>query len=85
MTGVRRIVPLTLGYVDLPGYVLEQGATADEVRAPIPGVLLDCDGGWLLLDTGFNTALVTDPALRRRFHGDPVMRPVIPGPGDAVT
>jgi len=49
---------------------------------PVPGVLLDCDGGVLLLDTGFNTALITDPALRRRFHGDPVMRPVIPGPGE---
>lgn len=78
------MVPLTLGYVDLPAYVLEQGAPADEIRAPIPGVLLECDGGWLLLDTGFNTALVTDPALRRRFHGDRALRPVIPGPGEPL-
>jgi glyoxylase-like metal-dependent hydrolase (beta-lactamase superfamily II) len=84
MTGVRRVVPLTLGLIDLPEYVLEQGAADDEVRVPVPGVLLDCDGGWLLLDTGFNTALITDPALRRRFHGDPVMRPVIPGPGEPL-
>jgi N-acyl homoserine lactone hydrolase len=84
MTGVQRIVPLTLGFIDLPAYVLEQGASDDEVRVPVPGVLLQCDGGWLLLDTGFNTALIADPALRRRFHADPAMRPVIPGPGEPL-
>ena len=50
----------------------------------MPGVLVQCDGGWLLLDTGFNTALITDPALHARFHGDPAMRPVIPGPGEPL-
>ena len=37
------------------------------MREPVPGVLLQTDGGWVLLDTGFNTALVRDPALYRRF------------------
>ena len=73
-------MPLTLGFIDLPESVLMRDAPDTEARVPVPGVLLDCDGGWLLLDTGFNTALITDPALRRRFHGDPAMRPVIPGP-----
>src|SRR5204863_65981 len=36
------------------------------------------------LDTGFNTALITDPRLRRRFHGDPAFRPVLPGPGEPL-
>lgn len=45
-------------------------------------MLLECDGGWLLLDTGFNTALIADPALRRRYHGDPAIQPVLPGPGN---
>ncbi len=45
---------------------------------------LRCDGGWLLLDTGFNTALITDPALRRRYHGDPLIQPVLPGPGEPI-
>jgi glyoxylase-like metal-dependent hydrolase (beta-lactamase superfamily II) len=62
-----------------------EGAPHDEfLREPVPGILLDCDGGWLLLDTGFNTALISDPALRRRFHGDPVYRPVLPGPGEPI-
>jgi glyoxylase-like metal-dependent hydrolase (beta-lactamase superfamily II) len=77
-------VPLTLGLIDLPESVLVQDGPDTQVRVPVPGVLLECDGGWLLLDTGFNTALINDPALRRRFHGDPAMRPVIPGPGEPL-
>jgi N-acyl homoserine lactone hydrolase len=84
MTGVRRIVPLTLGWIDLPEYILIRGAPGTERRVPVPGVLLECDGGWLLLDTGFNTALIRDAALRARFHGWPQMRPIIPGPGEPV-
>jgi N-acyl homoserine lactone hydrolase len=84
MSGVRRVVPVTLGLIDLPESILVQDGSDRELRVPVPGVLVQCDGGWLLLDTGFNTALITDPALRRRFHGDPVMRPVIPGPGEPL-
>lgn len=84
MTGVRRIVPLTLGLIDLPEYVLVHGAPETEHRVPVPGVLLECEGGLLLLDTGFNTALIRDAALRARFHGWPQMRPVIPGPGEPL-
>src|SRR4051812_31363304 len=85
MSGVRRIVPLTLGWEDLSLSVSIHGASDDDrLREPVPGVLLLCDGGWLLLDTGFNTALITDPALRRRYHGDPLVQPVLPGPGEPV-
>jgi N-acyl homoserine lactone hydrolase len=85
MGGVRRIVPLTLGWEDLPLSVSIHGASgSDMLREPVPGVLLLCDGGWLLLDTGFNTALITDPALRRRYHGDPLIQPVLPGPGEPL-
>jgi N-acyl homoserine lactone hydrolase len=83
--GVRRIVLLTLGWEDLPKSVSVAGAPDHErLREPVPGVLLECEGGWLLLDTGFNTALITDPALRRRFHGDPAVQPVLPGPGEPL-
>jgi glyoxylase-like metal-dependent hydrolase (beta-lactamase superfamily II) len=83
--GVRRIVLLTLGWEDLPRSVSVEGAPPRErLREPVPGVLLECDGGWLLLDTGFNTALITDPALRHRFHGDPAIQPVLPGPGEPL-
>jgi N-acyl homoserine lactone hydrolase len=85
MSGVRRIVLLTLGWEELPKSVSVHGAPPDErMREPVPGVLLECDGGWLLLDTGFNTALIRDPALRRRFHPGPGYRPVLPGPGEPL-
>jgi len=80
--GVRRVVALTLGWEDLPLSVSIEGADPSErIVEPVPGVLLECDGGWLLLDTGFNPALIRDPALRRRFHPDPGFSPVLP-PGD---
>ncbi|MCW2667523.1 MAG: aiiA 2 [Frankiales bacterium] len=85
MPGVREIVLLTLGWEDLPKSVSVQGAPAHErLREPVPGILLRCDGGWLLLDTGFNTALMRDAALRRRFYGDPVHRAILPGPGEPL-
>ena len=85
MSGVRRIVLLTLGWEDLPKSVSVHGAPPEErLREPVPGVLLQCDGGWLLLDTGFNPALIRDPMLKRRFHGDPKFRPILPGPGEPL-
>jgi N-acyl homoserine lactone hydrolase len=84
-SGVRRVVLLTLGWEDLPKSVSIHGAPPDQrLREPVPGVLLQCDGGWLLLDTGFNPALIRDPALRRRFHRDPAFRPILPGPGEPL-
>jgi glyoxylase-like metal-dependent hydrolase (beta-lactamase superfamily II) len=82
--GVRRIVPLTLGWEDLPTSVSIHGGPAERLREPVPGLLLLSDGGWLLLDTGFNTALIRDPALRSRYHGDPLIQPVLPGPGEPL-
>jgi N-acyl homoserine lactone hydrolase len=84
-SGVREIVLLTLGWEDLPRSVSIDGAPPEQrMREPVPGVLLHCDGGWLLLDTGFNTALLRDPALRRRFFGDPAYRAILPGPGEPL-
>lgn len=83
--GVRRVVPLTLGWEDLPKSVSVHGAPPEmRLVEPVPGVLLLCDGGWLLLDTGFNPALIRDPALKRRFHGDPLFQPILPGPGEPL-
>lgn len=85
MSKVRRLVPLTLGWEELPQSVSVEGADPSaRLLEPVPGVLVLCDGGWLLLDTGFNPALITDPQLKRRFHGDPAFRPVLVGPGDPL-
>ena len=54
------------------------------MREPVPGVLLQTDGGWVLLDTGFNTALIRDPALYRRFFPTVEYSPVLPGPGEPI-
>ncbi len=83
-TGVRRIVPLTYGWEDLPKSISVHGADPRiRLREPVPGVLLQVDGGWFLLDTGFNDALVHDPLLRARFHGAGIV-PELPGSGDGL-
>jgi glyoxylase-like metal-dependent hydrolase (beta-lactamase superfamily II) len=83
--GVRRIVLLTLGWEDLPKAVSVYGTPPEErFRCPVPGVLLQTDGGWLLLDTGFNTALIRDPALYRRYYPNIEYRPVLPGSGEPL-
>jgi glyoxylase-like metal-dependent hydrolase (beta-lactamase superfamily II) len=82
---VRRIVLLTLGWEELPKSVSVHGAPATErIREPVPGVLLQVDGGWLLLDTGFNTALIRDPALYRRYYPNVEYVPVLPGRGEPI-
>nr|WP_236950123.1 N-acyl homoserine lactonase family protein [Mycobacterium sp. MS1601] len=82
---VRRIVLLTLGWEDLPKSVSVHGAPHDiRMREPVPGVLLQTDGGWVLLDTGFNTALIRDPYLRKRFFPSVEYQPLLPGPGEPI-
>lgn len=83
--GVRRVVLLTLGWEELPKTVSVHGADPGlRLREPIPGVLVQVDGGWLLLDTGFNTALIRDPHLRRRFYPDVECVPILPGDGEPL-
>jgi N-acyl homoserine lactone hydrolase len=84
-SGVRRIVLLTLGWEDLPKSVSVHGSSPElRMREPVPGVLLQTDGGWVLLDTGFNTALIRDPALRRRYFPSVEYQPLLPGPGEPI-
>jgi len=69
--GVGRVVPLTYGWECLPKSISVHGADpALRLREPVPGVLLELDGGWLLLDVGFNDALVLDTAWQARRGGD---------------
>jgi hypothetical protein len=83
--GAQRIVLLTLGWMDLPKSVSVHGAgDAEVLREPVPGILVQTGGGWLLIDTGCNTALIRDPALRRRFYPRPLEQPILPGPGEPL-
>jgi N-acyl homoserine lactone hydrolase len=85
--GVRRVVLLTLGWEELPKSFSVYGDTSGaRLREPVPGVLLQADGGWALLDTGFNPALVRDGPLYRRFHSrnHAIEAFLPPGPGDPL-
>jgi glyoxylase-like metal-dependent hydrolase (beta-lactamase superfamily II) len=84
-SGVRRIILLTLGWEELPKSISVFGAPPEQrMKEPVPGILLQCDGGWMLLDTGFNTALIRDPALYRRFYPSIEYLPVLPGAGEPI-
>lgn len=83
--GVRRIVLLTLGHEDLPKSVSVHGVDPKvRLREPTPGVLVQCDGGWVLLDTGFNTALIRDVVLKSRFHPSIDYVPVLATEGEPL-
>ncbi|HMK97544.1 MAG TPA: N-acyl homoserine lactonase family protein [Acidimicrobiales bacterium] len=75
-----------MGWVELPISVsIYAGTSGRRLREPVPGVLLETRDGWVLLDTGFNTALIRDPALNRRFHGrNHDVQAVLPGPGEPL-
>ena len=83
MSGVRRIVPLTVGWERVPRSLSVHGDTSGEILVePVPAIALDTDAGWTLIDTGLNTALIRDAPLRRRLHGDdPRIGPVLPAGG----
>lgn len=81
---VRRVIPLTLGWEELPlAYSLHGAPPEARIREPVPAVLLDTVDGWVLLDTGFNAALLTDPELRSRYHpeGGDIHAHLAPGDG----
>jgi N-acyl homoserine lactone hydrolase len=83
--GARRVVLVTLGWEVLPRSFSVLGADDALLREPVPGVLVDTPDGWVLLDTGFNPALLQDPALRRRFHSpDRPVTAVLPGGEDPL-
>ena len=81
------MVPLILGWERLPKSYSVHGDTSDTVLVePVPAVLLDTEAGWVLLDTGMNTALIRDRALRERLHGrNHAIVPILPdGDGDGA-
>lgn len=87
MAGVNRLVPLTFGWEDLPETIsISGGDPSRRYREPVPGVLVQVDGGWLLLDTGFNVPLVRDSFLRERFHGrnSDIHAELLPGDRDSL-
>lgn len=62
--------------------LVEQERAMTMMREPVPGLLLETDGGWFLVDSGFNTPLVRDPWLHRRFFPSPDYQPELVGPDD---
>lgn len=87
MSGVRRIIPLTVGWERLPKSYSVHGDTSGEVLVePVPAIALDTGDGWTLIDTGLSTVLLRDPWLRERFHGgNDEITPILPeGDGEPL-
>lgn len=84
--GVKRVVLLTMGWEDLPKAWSVHGTPREErLIEPVPAVLVEVDGGWVLLETGFNPALINDVPLRRRYHDSFFgIEPILPPGGDPL-
>jgi glyoxylase-like metal-dependent hydrolase (beta-lactamase superfamily II) len=54
------------------------------LREPVPGLLLEVPDGFVLIDTGFNGALVRDRAFYHRFWGRRPTKLELSGPGDPL-
>lgn len=71
---------LTVGWENLPKSWSVFGADPHlRLKEPVPVVLIESVDGWIMLDTGFNKALIEDPALFRRFHSKfHLIEPILP-------
>ncbi len=68
-TSVKQVIMLTLGWEELPKAWSIHGIDQKErLVEPVPALLIETIDGWVLLDTGFNKALIEDGALFDRFH-----------------
>jgi N-acyl homoserine lactone hydrolase len=84
-TGVRRVVPLTFGWEHIPLSISIAGGDPNlRLREPVPGILLEVDGGWFLLDTGFNTPVLLDHQLRRRLCHMGIEDELVGDDGDSI-
>lgn len=82
---VRRVVPLTFGWEHIPESIsVDGGDPARRLREPVPGVLLEVDGGWILLDTGFNTPVLLDAQLRQRLAHMDIEDELVGDHGDSI-
>ena len=80
------MVPMVFGWEHIPLWI-SMPLVADDrretlLRAPVPGLLLEVDGGWFLVDSGFNAPLVRDPALYERLWGEAPIDVELAGPTD---
>jgi glyoxylase-like metal-dependent hydrolase (beta-lactamase superfamily II) len=76
---------LTFGWEHIPESIsLQGGDPGRRLREPVPGVLLEVDGGWMLLDTGFNTPILLDDLLRRRMVHMGIEDELVGDEGDSI-
>ncbi len=80
----NRVIPLTLGWETVPRSVSLHGDTSGfKITEPVPAVLVETPAGWVLLDTGYNPALVRDPLFAERFYPRGPF-PLLPGVADPL-
>jgi glyoxylase-like metal-dependent hydrolase (beta-lactamase superfamily II) len=64
------VIPLIVGWERLPkSYSVHGDRSGTLLIEPVSAVLLDTEDGWVLIDTGMNTALIHDRPLFERLHG----------------
>jgi N-acyl homoserine lactone hydrolase len=84
-TPVRRVVPLTYGWEHLAETVsILGGDPTVMLREPVPGVLCEVDGGWVLLDVGFNAPMLTDPTTAPDYAFADYVDELVGADGDTV-
>lgn len=71
---------ITVGWEKLPKCWSIYGCDPEvRIVEPVPVVLIETLDGWVLLDTGFNKALIEDSALYKRFHSKfHLIEPILP-------
>jgi glyoxylase-like metal-dependent hydrolase (beta-lactamase superfamily II) len=75
VSGARRVVPLILGWVEVPYPMsVHGGDPGRRLVEPVPALAVDTADGWVLVDTGLNPAVLRDPDLYRRYHLDAGVR-----------
>lgn len=87
MTSVRRVIPIVVGWERLPrSFSIHGDDSGLTLVEPVPVVLLDTVDGWVLIDTGLNTAVIRDAPLFRRLHGrNHAIVPILPdGDGEPL-
>ncbi len=79
-SAVKQVIMLTLGWEELPKAWSVHGCDPKErLIEPVPALLIETIDGWVLLDTGFNKALIQDSALYDRFHSEFYeIKPILP-------
>jgi N-acyl homoserine lactone hydrolase len=71
LSGRPRLYAFQYGWEPVPEAVSLRGGSRDRVVVePVTGAAVAYDDGWILIDTGLDPEILTDPELRQAHYGD---------------